>query len=548
MEEKMRTFFTIILVGAILLIAPGLPAQKAKAKKKISASLVIINGTIIDGTGAKPLTGGIIAIEGNKIVAVGKAGDFIIPAGAKIIDAKGGTVLPGFIDSHIHEGYYPKIRRMFLEAGITSICDLGSGVSKMEVFKENSFGNEPAARGFRAGPIITTVDGLPANIPNFRPDWRYDACREAATVDDAIAMVKDVLNRNADVIKIYLEKHIVGYPLWKTLSLDQVQAIAKETHAKGKLLRAHLTDIEMLNIALDGGADIFEHIPLPKIEKAGQDSLNKCSNPLEVMVNKYKPFYDKWLLEIVKKGIAMIPTFEMGWVGIYSNNQNKTPFEKAYISFALGVVNQFKKLGGVIGFGTDFNTNNDGRYPKETMLKEFGYLTQAGLSPLEIIKAASLTAAQVSGHGKELGSIEPGKLADIVVVKGNLLADIQTIKNIAYVIKDGEVAFREEKIDRLIKKYREIRESNPKDVLISEGQLNTLGYELLSEDKIKEAIALFKLNVEFYPQSANTYDSYAEALLKDGQKEESIKNYEKSVELNPKNTNAIELLKKLKNE
>jgi pimeloyl-ACP methyl ester carboxylesterase len=102
------------------------------------------------------------------------------------------------------------------------------------------------------------------------------------------------------------------------------------------------------------------------------------------------------------------------------------------------------------------------------------------------------------------------------------------------------------KIDEALNKYKEVKKFDPENAAISEDRLNDLGYDMLNRSKINEAIVVFKLNVDFYPQSWNVYDSYAEALIKAGNKELSIENYEKSLELNPKNTNATEQLKILK--
>ena len=99
-----------------------------------------------------------------------------------------------------------------------------------------------------------------------------------------------------------------------------------------------------------------------------------------------------------------------------------------------------------------------------------------------------------------------------------------------------------------IQQYSELKATQSEAYDFQEEQLNSLGYQLLKMKKIKEAIEIFKLNVEAYPQSANVYDSLAEAYMINGDKELAIENYEKSIELNPKNTNAAEMLKKLKKE
>jgi tetratricopeptide (TPR) repeat protein len=175
-----------------------------------------------------------------------------------------------------------------------------------------------------------------------------------------------------------------------------------------------------------------------------------------------------------------------------------------------------------------------------------------------------------------LGTIEAGKIADLVVLDANPIDDIANTRKIAAVVVDGKYyprssldemlakiealanltpiaevmlkAITEKDISSAIQHYRELKAAQPDVYDFQEEQLNSLGYQLLKMNKIKEAIEIFKLNVEAYPQSDNVYDSLAEAYMINGDKEMAIKNYEKSLELNPKNTNAAEMLKKLKKE
>ncbi len=103
-------------------------------------------------------------------------------------------------------------------------------------------------------------------------------------------------------------------------------------------------------------------------------------------------------------------------------------------------------------------------------------------------------------------------------------------------------------IEAAVKKYRALKTMKPNDYIFSEGQLNNLGYQLMGKEKINDAIEIFKLNVEAYPEASNPYDSLGEAYMKNGNKELAIKNYKKSLELNPDNTNAVEMLKKIENQ
>lgn len=103
-------------------------------------------------------------------------------------------------------------------------------------------------------------------------------------------------------------------------------------------------------------------------------------------------------------------------------------------------------------------------------------------------------------------------------------------------------------VEAALKQYRELKETNPHGYIFSEGQLNTLGYQLMGKERINDAIAIFKLNVAAFPEASNPYDSLGEGYMKNGDKELAIKNYKKSLELNPDNTNAVEMIKKMENQ
>lgn len=177
------------------------------------------------------------------------------------------------------------------------------------------------------------------------------------------------------------------------------------------------------------------------------------------------------------------------------------------------------------------------------------------------------------GRENELGTIQPGKLADLVLLNANPLDDIANTRKIDAVVYGGRLfpkasldemlakaqalasrksiaetlstTIQQQNVDAAIKQYHELKSTQPAAYDFGEGELNSLGYQLLQMKKFKEAIRILQLNVEAYPQSFNAYDSLAEAYMDDGNRELSIKNYKKSLELDPTNSNAVEQLKKL---
>jgi hypothetical protein len=135
-------------------------------------------------------------IQGDRIVAVGPRANFVIPASAQVIDALGGTILPGIINAHVHGTSNAAVRRVyFLLKGVTSVCDMGSPLKQMPQFAQDHT-RGPTARGFKSGPIVTAPGGYPDIF------WHADVNYEVATTDEARAAVDDLISRGADVIKI----------------------------------------------------------------------------------------------------------------------------------------------------------------------------------------------------------------------------------------------------------------------------------------------------------------------------------------------------------
>ena len=140
---------------------------------------------------------------------------------------------------------------------------------------------------------------------------------------------------------------------------------------------------------------------------------------------------------MANKGIVMIPTLDRVYGQLY-RTPNPTHEEEVTIEVILGVVRWFHEMGGVVGLGTDFNI---GTGVKTGMpVGEMEMLLAAGLTPMEVIEAGTRHAAKACGHGDELGTLEPGKLADVIVVDGNPLEDIQALSQVVLVIKGGDVA------------------------------------------------------------------------------------------------------------
>jgi imidazolonepropionase-like amidohydrolase len=396
-------------------------------------ALVVWHGTVIDGTGAPPIPDGVVVVEGDRIAAVGEAARFQIPEGVRAIDAGGGTILPGIIDAHTHSDHAASTRRTLLVDGVTSVCNLGTSMDRLPLFAEGSVEEGPAARGFWAGPIITAPGGYPG--PVYGAQFSY----QVESTEEARAAVIDLMDRGASMIKIALAPGDPRNP-WPVLELDVVQAIVEEAHARGAPVRAHVFEPFLVeDIVLPAGVDVIEHQPFPILSPEEESRVLASDDPLPLLFDELAPEYEVLLSRLVEQGITMVPTLD-GRVGTLFRKTDRSELEQLVIDLHLEAARRFHALGGVFALGTDY-----GGVPHIELgmpLIEMRLLQAAGLTPLEVIEAGTRHAATVCGHGAELGTLEPGRLADVIVVAGDPLADLGALDSVIAVVKGGEVAYR----------------------------------------------------------------------------------------------------------
>ena len=378
---------------------------------------------------ARPITDGLVAIDGNRIIAVGQSTDFKIPDEATVIDAAGGTILPGVINSHAHRAHAAATRRkLFLLDGVTSVCGLAVPLSRMQAYEQEESNSGPAARGFKAGPIVTAPGGYPGPYHGFFLNY------EIQGEDEAEIAVRDLHTRGADFIKVALEPGLASEFL-PVMNLRELRSIVATAHAHDLLVRAHVQKSAMLDIALEAGVDVIEHVPMPSYshENLGSmfDDAGVFRIPSELQAQ---------MLRMIDQGVVLVPTLDV-FIGDTYRREDIEPEMEVFFQAILGVVGFFHDSGGIIAVGNDYG--NPGVHPGMP-LREMDLLQTAGFSPLEVIEAATKHAAYVCGHSDELGTLERGKLADLIVVDGNPLNNLNTMDSVLYVEKDGELVLSPE--------------------------------------------------------------------------------------------------------
>lgn len=389
--------------GPALLGTPQATIVEAQA-----GALVIVNGTLIDGTGAAPVPNAYVVVQGDRVSEVGSGEPALVPDGARVVDARGGTILPGLIDAHVHitrrvvgvgaMGISEDGLRPWLESGITTLRDVGTPpivFPSVAQFVAGLTKNSKAPRVVWAGPIVTTVGGYPIPVPQYAL-----VAREVATVDEARKAVVTLADGGAGVIKLGLERGYCRDEGWPLMPLDQVRAITDAAHRRGLLVTAHVTSVDEVRLALDGGVDNLAHAPL-------------------------EPLSDELIQEMVGRGMGIATTASV-W-GCFAEQ-------------AAANAKRYADAGGVIAVATDFGCC-DQAPGMEPYLREMEFLLRAGLTPAQLLVAATRGGAVLSNLGDELGTIETGKLADIIIVEGDPLTDIGALRSVRTVVQGGRVVF-----------------------------------------------------------------------------------------------------------
>ena len=524
------------------------------------------------------------------------------PKDAQIVDATGKFLIPGLWDMHVHwddKNYLP----LFLANGVTGVRVMFGDPMFYEWRKEVEQGSLLGPRMLIASPI---VDGP-------KPFWPGSIA--VANETEGRQAVTRVKQGGADFVKVY-----------SFLPRDAYFAIADEAKKQGIAFEGHVPISVSVEEASEAGQKSIEHLTgiLPacssreaELLKSSQDALAAvltANQSLTALPNKHErnrlametysdEKADAVFAELKKNHTWQCPTLtvERSFALIddpsFTNDsrlkympgqiksswdptkdarlKNRSPEEvalgKKVYQKELEIVGAMQRAGVDILAGTD--TLNPYCFPGFSLHDELGLLVQSGLTPIQALQAATLNPARFMGRENELGTIQTGKLADLVLLNANPLDDIANTRKIDAVVYGGRLfpkasldemlakaqalasrksiaetlstTIQQQNVDAAIKQYHELKSTQPAAYDFSEGELNSLGYQLLEMKNFKEAIRILQLNVEAYPQSSNAYDSLAEAYMDDGDRELSIKNYKKSLELDATNSNAVEKLKKL---
>ena len=443
------TASTLILIAAVLWWQPQPQAQPAAKGGKIA----LVGGMLLDGYEAPPLHHAAVLIDGDRIVRVGRAAEITIPPDYQVINTSGRTMMPGMIELHGHliilghgnygtwfpwvakqgPGTLVKVMetsaRQLLNAGITAAVDLGAPLAEsLSVRDRINRGEIPGPRMSMSGPWITRSRGGMTD--------QFGGITITST-EQAASEVERLAKAGVDLIKAH-----------SGLTRTDYQAIADAAHRHNIRVHAHVYAETDVRNALETGIDVLTH--------AGS-------------AGTAPPYSQQMIADIVNAGRPVVITAaHRAWIypdtaafperlqdpqlkkdfspEIYAEVQNSLANWRALgyfnrtdreMIFRERGVKQFTESGTVLGMGTDSGTPMN--FHTEALWREAKVHVDMGMPPIKVISALTRVGATILGKQRDLGTIEPGKLGDIIVINGNPLYDITALGHVETVVKGGRV-------------------------------------------------------------------------------------------------------------
>jgi imidazolonepropionase-like amidohydrolase len=430
-----RRAFLNTSIGLAMAVCASPAFSQTKTEAPAPSVVLVKAARLLDVRTGRYIDNAAILIEGDRVKEVGSAREVEprAPKTAKVIDLHGATVLPGLIDSHTHimtrmpdtdDGYLLDLAtksqafralegafnaRLTLRAGFTTVRDVeneGSGYADVAL-------RDAIEQGLAEGPRMQVATRAIAAVGQYNPFGVSPdlinfptGAQMISGPEDARRAVREQIGHGADLIKVYAD--------WQTptLTVEEMRVIVEEAHKLKRKVAAHATTAEGIRNALNAGVDSIEH-------GHGADQKD---------------------LELMKeKGVYLVPTVGVLDAMFAKRVDQLTPNQrKGFEKFLEGtqqVVQQAKTLGVKIASGYDAgNLERQGKNADELVA-----LTKRGLTPIEAIRAATTTAAELLGWQDSVGAIEAGKYADLIAVEGDPLKDISVLRQVKFVMKGGVV-------------------------------------------------------------------------------------------------------------
>jgi imidazolonepropionase-like amidohydrolase len=468
---------------SVLALSRALAAAAAwlAASAALAEPLAIVGATVIDGTGAAPVAGATVIVAGERIAAVGPAGQVPVPEGARTLDGRGLWLIPGLIDAHVHlansaslysnpvsldlravrayesdelertRAALPATLLRYLASGVTSVIDRGgpSWTLDLRALAESA----PAPRIVLSGPMLATYRA-PVDL------GALATTRWIRSPEEARAAVRANARAGVDQIKI----HFLPRPGRLADDLAWAAAAIAEAHAHGLPVAVHATQQALARAVVEAGADQLVHsIDNAIVDDAFAGLLVEHGTVLTTTLLVFEGYREVFLTGLDYSDIEL----RLGDPRVIATLDDLARIDDRHLPIWLRAgrsarggqagaatlwpywatrdvrriedanLRKLAAAGVVIAAGTDAGTIGNLHGP--ALQRELELMANAGLEPLSVIRAATMGGAAAMGRADELGSIEAGKLADMVLLEADPLADIRNARRIRAVIKGGVV-------------------------------------------------------------------------------------------------------------
>ena len=429
MKPVERSFSVSILVALVTSSVLGQTRSSVPPKPT-----VIRAERVLDVKTGQTLRDAAIVIEGDKIVSVGPASAVPAATDTTVINLPTATVLPGLIDAHTHLTFNPSFgyemlgisvprealigahnARVTLEAGFTTVRNVGArAYSDVALRDAINAGDVPGPRMLVSGPPLSITGG---HCDNDLLPFEYHATNDGVAdgVESVQHKTREIIKYGADLIKVCATGGVLSKgddPNASQYTLEEMKAIVADAHRLGRKVAAHAHGAQGVIWASEAGVDSVEHGHLMN---------------------------DAAIAALKKNGTYLVPTlYLVDWQRENATKANLPDFAKRKMEMVseMGKTNAKKafEAGVKIGLGTDAAV-----YPHGLNAHELAVYVSLGMSPLQAIQTATVNDADLLGWSDKIGTLEPGKWADMIAVDGDPLQDITVLQHVKFVMKGGEV-------------------------------------------------------------------------------------------------------------
>src|SRR3569832_1361577 len=426
--KLMKIVFSFVLIVILCGLASAQPAQPRSlrevnkvAQPPATSVIAIVGATLIDGTGGPVVSDSTVVIRGDRIVAVGKRDAIKVPTDTKVVDAKGLTLIPGLIDSHFHIDGDDPLPALYLSHGVTSVRDPGQWIEAYDAARKAS---APVPRLFLCGPHL---DSPP-------PAYPTDSFIVRAAEETRLA-VNRFVDDGASAIKVYFR-----------LPLALIRVAIETAHARGVPVMGHLEIVDARD-AIRAGIDGIEHatsfgtalLPLREAEKyrqwvlADNNARREGRYVVWNAINLNTPQAQSLFKLIVDHNVVVSPT-----LAVFEKQRGDKDTTDVHVH-AFQQMEAFVGLANKAGAKIVVGSHSDVPHAKRgwAYQRELELLVESGLTPMEALVAGTMENARYFHIADRLGSIEAGKLADLVLVEGDPSKDISKMRHFKRVMLNG---------------------------------------------------------------------------------------------------------------